>query len=415
MVDSLRADALTDYGYERNTNPALSEYGLSGARFEPALSHSSHTKISMASVFTGLLPPAHQVRRAAHRKLEYESKVVSDVLAPERRTLTEVLEDHGYETAAVVTNPHLRPAHGFDQGFDHYVYLPLSTPAEDVNDTALGLVDSLEEPWFLYLHYMDVHAPYHPPQPYRGLYTEPKSMRPLMDGRYLEGVSPGRVEYSRALYDGQINYWDESFRKFMASLRAEGLLDNTVVVVFGDHGEEFFEHRGFGHGRTLYGEVLEVPLYIVYEGGPKPAAPEGPSARLIDLFPTVLGLCGINEDGLNLHGRDLFAPPSPRAWNHYSEVYTQKSPGRDKALAPRSVSDGRHKFIHDSIAGRRELYDLAADPGETENIFDPELPEVSRLKRSLAAIETLAAGSRGQSREAGPEEVRELKSLGYIE
>lgn len=412
LIDALRADSLHDYGNARKTDPFLEEFGRKGVRFTNAHSHSSLTKISVASLFSGLLPPAHGVRNAALRSKKSPGKIMADVLSPGLTTLTEVLREKKYATAAVINNPHLDLSSGFTQGFQDYMYIPDPTArAEVLNKAALDWLGKIPPgPFFLYLHYMDIHTPYDPPPAYRRLYSEEKPYPPIQkNGRWFGPIPREQVEYTKALYDAQINYWDDCFRSFVAGLRAGGRLDNTLFVILADHGEEFYDHAGFGHGHTGYEEMLRVPLYLIYEGRIPPGQARTDPVQIVDIFPTMCRFAGGDCRRLDLHGKDLFASKKGRRGPrvHYAET--------NRGLSPRSVQTQNFKLIYNSKRNKYELYDLFQDPKELKNIYRDGLPAGEPLKVKLKQIlATRKAGLKTQTRELDPKSVELLKSLGYI-
>jgi len=203
LIDSLRPDSLMDYGNIRQTNPFLSKFGKKGIRFTQAYSQSSHTKISIASIFTGLYPPQHQVRRA-YFPITNKEDPFSDSLSTDIVTLAEIFKKNNYTTAAFVTNPHIRSFFGFSQGFVDFNYYDWqSSNARSVNRAVIKwLKKNSREPFFLYVHYMDVHTPYNPPLKYRFLYTQKKNLRPIhFNGPIHRDVSKEHITYTRALYE----------------------------------------------------------------------------------------------------------------------------------------------------------------------------------------------------------------------
>ncbi len=421
IIDALRPDSLADYGYSRNTNPFLSGFGEKGTRFKRAYAHSSHTRLSVASLFTSLLPPMHQVRKAAKPGMEDENNILSDVLSPELVTIAEVLKEEGYTTAAFHTNPNIRDFMGFDQGFDLYQEYPGKTPADTLNKKVIKWLNtSPKKPVFLYLHYMDVHSPYKPPRDYKYLYTNRRDMVPV--GKYgpWDGpMSKELVDYTRAVYDAQINYWDDAFKRFIKALDSGGWLDHTLVVIISDHGEQCYEHGGFLHSYTVYREEIQVPMYMVLDGYiPKDHVYEKP-AQLIDIFPTLCYFAGADVEKLFLQGRNVFS-------GHEDDplIYAETYRGR----APRCVQNSEFKLIKthpmematftstNKNPDEYEFYDRVRDPREMRDIYRGNRREVKELKKALEAIEKLRLeGVKGKSIVLDPETVEQLKSLGYIE
>ena len=413
LIDALRADRLHDYGYFRNTNPNLAKFGKNGIRFTKAYSHSSHTKISVASIFTGLIPPAHKVRRAAMPSKENVKEILSDVLSSSFMTLSEVLSNGGYHTVAFVTNPHLRAFLGFDQGFNDYKYVPYSEfRAKDINSEVMSWIKSCPgRPFFMYIHYMDVHAPYDPPNEYRHLYTEEKNLNPIQtDGPWNAKISEEEIKYTEALYDAQINYWDDCFQVLVNNIRENGELENTLIIILADHGEEFYDHGGFGQGYTLYEEELLVPLYMVFDGFIPPNQTRTDSVQLIDIFPTICHFARATTNNAFFQGNNLFHSKNKESHLDrviYAETYRGKT--------PRSVQTEKYKLIYNSALENFEFYDIFKDPKEKHNIYEQNHPLATELKVTL--FELMSFGEKGpasESKKLDPKTIKELRSLGYI-
>jgi arylsulfatase len=412
LVDALRADHLSGYGYDRPTSPFLDKFTEGGVTFTRAYAQASHTKLSVASLMTGLNPPSHHVRTSNWS--DTAGNVTSDILSPQVRTLGEILQDAGYRTAGFVTNPHLQGFHGFDQGFDHYRY----SDWHHIDAARLGaqatawLVAQAKSPWFLYLHYMDVHSPYAPPAPWRYRYADRRiKLRPLnIMGPPERPVTPALVDHTVAMYDAQINYWDNEFKALIGDFRKRGWLEDTVVVVLSDHGEEFNEHGGFGHGYTVYDEMLHVPLIMVHDRGLPGPPLRNDTARVVDLLPTLCALAGVAQAVGATDGSDLFAAErlaDPGEIPVYAEV--------SWASMPRTVRTTRHQLIFNKATAVWEFYDLADDPRQQRNRYREEDPIVRRLAKVL---EELRLGS-GRIDASGPIQlddrtIEELKSLGYV-
>ncbi len=411
MVDALRADHLGCYGYDRDTSPFLDEFAARGVLFERAYAQSSHTKVSVASLMTGLNPPTHHVRTASLPDAA-GGAVVSDVLSGELETLAERLQDAGYTTAGFVTNPHLEPGQGFDQGFDHYTYTIFKhCLADRLNEQVLDWLEKNDAaPYFLYVHYMDVHMPYRPPRPYRFLYGRENSrMKPLeLNGPPKSRVDLRRVGRTINLYDGQINYWDDRFQELIGAVSGPDGLENTVVVVVADHGDEFYEHGGFGHGYTVYDGVIRVPLVVVGAQGQPGNQRRDDPVRLIDLLPTLCNLAGASADETLLEGSDLFA--TGRADSVGIEVYAEALYG-DR---PYSVRKDSGFLVFNETGQDWEFYDLELDPFQQVDLWTERRGELDGLRADLERLR----GGRGLIRKPERAEldagtVEALKSLGY--
>ncbi len=322
-IDSLRPDHLGCYGYERETSPFLDALAASGARFENAVSTTSWTLPSHVSLFTGLYGATHGV---VDNGLS---------LSEDHVTLAEVLQREGYETAGFFGGPYLHPTFGVGQGFDTYVSCMGSTPdgasGDAIRDSAMApnapshtditgprtreRVKAWAEgrasdsPYFLFLHLWDVHYDFNPPAPYATQFADANYAGPA-DGRLMTNpairpdMAPADLAHVKALYDGEIAFTDFVLAGIVGDLRALGLLEDTVIVVTADHGEEFFEHGNKGHNKTLFDEVLRIPLIVVWPGEVEPGQVVEDQIQLVDLAPTLARLGGFTGE-LPSQGADL--------------------------------------------------------------------------------------------------------------
>ncbi|MBN1221941.1 MAG: sulfatase, partial [Candidatus Aminicenantes bacterium] len=262
LIDALRPDHLPCYGYEKNTAPFISRLAEKGIVFENAISQSSWTKASVASLFTSLYPHNHTAKKWR------------DVLPLEVSTLAEELKAHGFVTYAVQTNTFIQARHNFDQGFDEYIEsaYPECT-ADRVADLSIEFFKKIKErpeKFFAYLHFMDTHFPYDAPKTYREYFVDKDyvgdpdlskvTLKDLRSG--IMNLSERNKDHIRALYDAEIRFVDDQVQKIIDSLKLLKLGDNTIIIITSDHGEEFWEHGGFEHGHSMYNELLRVPLII---------------------------------------------------------------------------------------------------------------------------------------------------------
>ena len=308
VVDTMRADRLGCYGYPENTSPTLDAMAAEGIVFRHAVAQASWTRPSIATILTGLYPSTHQAI----------SKV--SILPEAVVTLAEAFHQEGYYTAGFADNINIAPMFGFGQGFCEYHYLaPAYFYGASESASKLTLYDLVRlvkerflskakrvdhyyrdaermtseaidwlkaergEPFFLFLHYMDPHDPYfvHP-------YNGEGYARVSMPNPPLE-MAP-RLS---ALYDGEIAFWDRSFADLLAFMRSRGLLDDTIIAVTADHGEEFAEHGGWWHGATLYDEGILIPLVIRLPQSASAGMVIDHQVRLLDVAPTLLDRCGL--------------------------------------------------------------------------------------------------------------------------
>jgi len=433
LLDTVRADRL---GATRNglpVTPHLDAFADEAVVFANTVTPCSWTKPAMASIFTARYVDAHGVFYSA--RIEDPDHPVSDVLPDEFETMAEFLARHGYDTFAVQTNANLTRAAGFAQGFDEGRYLfQNGWRADWVTGQALHTLDVLREPFFAYCHYMDPHAPYDPPETHRDVFgPEPdlteqdralldndtfmaycldrvKVALGLEDGHAMPEFSPQGKEYVRQRYDSEIRYMDDELGPLLDRVRAK--YPHSVIIIASDHGEEFWERGGMGHGATLHREQLRVPLLIRAPGLPRGRV-ETP-AELLDILPTVARLIGADADPA-WQGKDLFradAVHEPR----FSRTY---GPWPELRVDAEAVLDGGAKLIRDNTHEQTRLYDLETDPGE-HNDLAPDQPE-----RAQALTSTLDDHRRKNEKRRGAVAQQEtrlddetramLDAMGYVD
>jgi arylsulfatase len=287
-VDALRADHLSLYGYGKLTSPILDEFAGHAAVFTNAITQAPYTKAAIASLMSGLYPTSHQAVTTTIPFPETMTGHVStkpmatDVLASSITTLAEAFHNEGYRTFGYTANPFLIAAFGFDQGFDHYQFFPGGDFAQATQVTDQALADVRKagaRPIFLWLHLMEPHSPYAPPPLTRDMFP-PRGDAELIPGDrpppswLLQGSPPDLRAYlaARRRDRGRRRRGPGAVRN-LGELRP---LRSPIVVVTADHGEEFLDHGGWEHGRTLHDELIRVPLLVaapgVEAGGSTPGA-----------------------------------------------------------------------------------------------------------------------------------------------
>jgi arylsulfatase A-like enzyme len=372
-----------------------------GVVFENAFSASSWTAPAAATLFTGLYPPQHGVVTGliATRRLQKKDPTVQINRLPEGlTTLGEVMKQAGYRTFGVSNNANIRQELGFAQGFDTFRYFhSAQAAAPDVNAVVQEWAPELKRggKYFLYLHYMDPHAPYDERPPW---------------------VAPARTRKERkiAAYDSEIRYVDEH----LAALdRLLGWQQDTLLVLLADHGEEFREHGREWHGNNLYAEVLRVPL-VFFCPARIPAGRVAANVSLVDVLPTLREFLALPADpasaGLSLlgalQGRPLPARPL------YAHLYRQAGLwGQDEELHLRALIQENWKLV--ASASGDELYDMRADPEEATNRIADEGPTADRLRQQLAELEQRLVRREGESvaLSLDRETQEKLRTLGYVE
>ena len=360
VLDTVRSDALSANGHPHPLTPTIDRLAAEGANFTSAYAHSSWTKPSIATLFTGTFPDRHKVRSSS---IEIDGRLVAQKLGPRLHTMAERFLEAGYATAGFVNQVHLRPKFGFHQGFEHYDWTT-GKAAHEVNDAlALWLEIAPARPLFIYIHYLDPHWPYwerveglREALGHLGVHPEPPRRGNQVDSWLAAGLAPGSIDGLRARYDHGVASTDVAMGQALEMLRAAGVLDDAVVAVTSDHGEGFLEHGKLQHGYAPYEEVLRVPLVI---RPPErldiaPVVVDKP-VGLVDVLPTLLDLAGLPPTREGDRGRSL-VPLMRRPGAATRPIYAE-------VLGMRSLRSGDRKLIR-YADGSIEYYDLAADPGE---------------------------------------------------
>ncbi len=424
VVDALRADHISNYGYDRLTSPNIDSLINDGIVFENAISQGNMTTLSMPSMFTGLYTSDH----GAHmlRKIETRFAPVSDRFT----TIAEVFNNAGYITQAVSCQPWVSPETGYGQGFDSFEIV--SDSSDNLSDQitverALEWINKKSgKKFFLFLNLMGPHTPYNPPPPYDTLYfSEYKNKSKLISdlnnfylqqnhGEYYkllmdtkgENISKDELNQLMSLYDGKITYTDYQIGRLIDKLKALNIYDNTMIVLTADHGEAFLEHGMFLHGRSLYNEELHVPLIMTYPN----KLPKGRKVKdiveLVDILPTIASVTGIPVSGIKMRGVSLY----PMTDNSDRFVYSEGS-GRVK------YRTDKWSLICDSSDWICELYDLENDRSELNNIIESNHNIASEMKKGLFKVvdnKMYPSVSTVKARIIPEETEKTLKSLGYL-
>jgi arylsulfatase A-like enzyme len=448
VMDTVRADHLSVYGYERETSPNLKALARDSAVYTHAQSAADITLTSHASLFTGMYPSWHgaycQPPEAAYGR----------ELSKKAPTLAEILRGRGYSTLGVAANMYLRSDFGLDRGFQEF-RIPRPVPVltdenryhlrrtmrrvlnlvtdtsqfdrlysrgEDINQDFFAALDRRREanaPFFGFLNYMDAHFPYIPPAPFDGIFpgkasTIPQDDLEIQQTRISAGgsVPADYRPYCLSQYDGGIAYADAQIGKIVAGLKQRNLYDNTMIVVASDHGEAFGERHRVEHGNSPYQNLLHVALLIKYPGAARRGvAPDAVS--LIDVAPTILTATGFPIPS-SMQGRNLL-DQAPFRRELFSETFScpVMQPAECPGCSARTVVSWPFKYIAFNT-GKKQLFNLEADPDENRDLAGAATPETAQLNRDLSAwMKTIPAQSK-QRVQLSPEEMKRLKSLGYV-
>ena len=408
LVDTLRADRLGAYGYERDTSPNLDELASTGIRFAHQVAQSSWTKCSMASLWTALYPVRTRVLRSY------------DVISPDARMPAEVFQEAGFRTAGIWRNGWIAPNFGFSQGFEIYLSprserrkrarlerrenpnVSLDGDDADILNSAVEFLRNHgHERWFLYLHLMDVH---------QYAYSQESA---LFGSAYSDS------------YDNAIHWVDSLLGHLFRELDEMGLRDRTLIVFSSDHGEAFGEHGGEGHARNVYGEVTQTPFILGFPFRLEPGVVVNARSENVDLWPSVLELLGLPElpdvDGESLVPEIVAAARGEGSADDNGIAFAQI----DQAWArtqesPRpmvAVNDGPWRLMFRAgFPERTELYHKTEDPSERRNLVEVE-PEVTEALKEKA-VDYLKSppppwGDEAHTIEIDELQLHQLRALGY--
>ena len=416
LIDTLRADRLGCYGWERAETPHMDSLARAGVRFADASSAASWTLPSHASLFSSLYASEHGVNERGVR------------LAREVTTLAEVLRARGYLTAAFVEGGFVHTRCGFDQGFDTFDSTGQGSSAEPRNvhrtfGKGLSWIEQAGHPFFVFLHTYELHSPYDPEPEDRARlvrpYTGPLPSRvhppdyPWGRGAAVR-ISEDDQRYLSDLYDAEIAYTDRAIGEVLRFLEEHDLARNTLVVLTSDHGEEFGDHGHFGHGFSLYQEQLRVPLLLRLPGRFEGGAVLTHPVHGIDLAPTLVELAGAAIPA-EWSGVPLTLVPPERARQLFVPFRTRR-----EGLATRALRAGKLKYIDypasdrplDRLGTGPLLFDLSQDPGETINLWSQQGP--GSWRESARSFETEhPARFEAASEALGNALEEELDALGY--
>lgn len=399
VIDTLRADHLPFYGYGENTAPFLASLASRGAVFENAVSASSWTAPATTSIFTSLYPFQHGVVTGimASDDLQVNVSPIPESIV----TLPELLREKGYKTYCVANNPNICETEGFSRGFDRFAnFLDAQENKMTVQLENWAGEIKKQEKYFLYIHYNDCHHPYSRNDPW---FKKKKTKRDNVVSRY----------------DSEISFVDFKISKLYDLL---GWNENTLVIVTADHGEEFWDHHGEGHGATLYSEVIRVPLLFFFPGRDGMGKRIKTNVSTLDILPTIRSYLGIKsrqvEEGMSLLPVINGEKRPARERYIFSHLLVQE-PGRPRACHRATINRERKFIFVDELEAktRRELFDLGTDPGEQTNILENNQPLASLLFAKYVEFEKRSKKFTSKTRKMrlNKEKMDELKTLGYVQ
>ncbi|WP_313691385.1 sulfatase [Halorarum halobium] len=447
-VDSLRADHVGYHGYDRDTTPNLDRRAESAHVFSNAFSNGCSTRRSFPSILSSTYPLMH----GGFERITEDRTLISEALA-----------EQGYETGGFQSNPFLLAEFGYGRGYDHYFgsnaeasstsklrqfvkqsfdedgaafqllksafdfseralgYNPgeSSVPADVKTDKALEWVSDVSEPAFLWVHYMDVHHPYHPPAEHQlefrdSVVSKRESVK--LRRKMLEApdeITDGELQTILDIYDGEVRFFDEQMDRLIRETRAS-LSGETVVAITSDHGDEFNDHHGFAHYDTFYDELLHVPLVIDADGSGR----YDELVSLLDLAPTLLDYAGVDVPETFV-GDSLVSLVEHGDWNKDAVIAESGTLADEEFRCAyrtdswKYIRGGDHKRA--DAKPEEELYDLVEDPEERENVVEAVPGRASEFRDAvLAHKRTLEETDRSVAEVAIDDETQQrLEDLGY--
>jgi arylsulfatase A-like enzyme len=400
VIDALRSDHLSSYGYERSTTPTIDGLAEQGVLFETAFGTAPYTAPSHASLLTGRYPHEHGVQWIARRP----------ILDNRYLTLPQALKARGYRTAAFSANRFwFTREQGFGRGFIHFednfrslgdmamrtFYgrkfeesilrwlfedYPWRQQAKDINNSVVRwLQRNPEKPFFAFLNYFDAHDPYFPPQSYLSEFSaleNPEGIINSYQNRYNPELTPQELQNEIDAYDGAISYVDDYIAQLLAEIRHLGLGDNLLVIITSDHGEAFGEHSTFTHTNSVYREEIQVPLILWHPGAIPAGVRVSPPVTNASLPATIMELISHGEQ--SLFPIQSLAPlwkdlkphpdlPLPLVEMEHWPWMPENSPSSHGAM--RSLISSDYHYIEHETLGT-ELYEWQKDPSESRNLAD---------------------------------------------
>jgi len=394
-VDTLRADHLSAFGYDRPTTPNLAAMADQGVRFSQTRSQAPWTLPSFSSIMTSLYPSVHGAGRGGHDEWT--------PIDPTTTALAEILSRVGYETQGIVANGLISPSYGLDQGFESYSFAwKMESATSDEPKVSAFVEEHTTTPWLLFWHIMDPHLPYSTEDSYREAFTDPD-----YEGRFLgrRGAyvpfevldpRPGRrwfvhegpppppdlEENDRAFvhdyYDAELAEMDAAVGRVLDAVRSSGQWDRTIIGFVADHGEGLGDHNHYHHGYTLFDDQVHIPMILRIPGSHEGLDVKRPVAA-IDLAPTILGALGLEPPEF-FQGVDRLAENAPEDDAFFIEYPTYDSSAQKAWIL------GRFKYLHDPVFHTEALYDIVADPGEMTNVAEQHPEVVARAKAAMDAF-----------------------------
>ncbi|HOJ33729.1 MAG TPA: sulfatase [Candidatus Hydrogenedentes bacterium] len=436
VIDSLRYDHVVGQRNQEPIMPKLQRFASKSWMYQRATTQATWTKPAVVSLFTSLYPAVHNTLYGVTVNLGMEQQPSVDGVPPNIPLMAEYLKEHGYTTIGIQTNANLNETSGINRGFDEYILK--SYPygdAHEATDLALDHISVSKTPFFLYLHYMDPHHPYKPPESYHHIFGEPPQLsdtdqeliRNFTMGYYLDKVffqlglkssrqfgdiSENGREYLKYMYAAESRYTDDEMERLLNWLEKNA--PETTIIITADHGEEFWEHGSVGHSKTVYEELAHVPLLIRFPG--KTPRIISRDVELIDILPTLAEHLRLPSHE-HWQGRSLLSDPPMTHEPRPIFVETRGSlPTANLFLTAVRLED--YKLIVNRNTGDKTLYYLGKTGGETTPLSDEE-KERQLYELLMKHFEDNGkhplAGSTPTRTTLDDTAIQQLKSIGYLQ
>lgn len=438
--DCLRADMVGCCADSSGASltPNLDRFASRGIAFSAAFAQGFRTPLSVPTLFTGKYP--HNLKLAAIQSPFGLRRKFRCLLMGEEQSIAEILADEGYQTAGVHSNPLLTSTFGYKKGFQYFyedlfltdARLPawlkrwlLRLPhlfrlspylsAAKLNDKVFGWLTNVKQPFFLWLHYMDAHGPYQSKKGFRYLNKIRSDLLFKKAVKNPKAITPGECQTLLHWYQENVRYIDHHLGNLFTHLEKTGMMNDTLVVLTADHGEEFQEHGRLTHHSALYDEVMRVPLIFKLpysqHGGRVVKKPVG----LVQVLPTILDVLGIRTN-VNFDEKSLFPLIDKNDERSLCEFIISQGKFPPKIRA--SIRTDEWTFILDESQNKGELYDLKNDPKEQMNVIESHTDMAARLGTMLRSSLSQNNGSK-KKQEVAQEDVdtevlQRLRELGYL-
>ena len=426
LEDALRADHMSMYGSSRETTPVKKRFAKKGVLFLNTFAQAPKTRPSCASIMTSLHPTATRVWK------------FSETLHDNYLTLAEILRYAGFQTAAFIQNPNGGPSVGLHQGFSHlYTAFSKTDYKSTIYDhRALEWIKNHKESnYFLYLYLTDPHAPYEPPEKFRGWYrqvaadkSEPVKKNEKYDPQWVTAPTKNT---RRTLYDGEIRNNDFHFARFLTGLKKLNSIHHTLIIFISDHGERLGEHDNLGinkrwrHGSPNYIQVIKTPLIMVYPEKLPPNLVITQPVQNLDIVPTILDLLKINRENLILAGDSLLPlihQKKPGYWNNRL-IVSDETINRKKWEDSRELASLIYKDTHILSSSKLPLlrFNYVNDknelngekvPGNLKVLYKTFIRDLKNTYFTIWQGITKKSAARIKY---DPNTIKRLKSLGYIQ